>query len=145
MKLRPSYFRNPIRWHLWLIGQRIKRAGQAWRLARGQLTKDDAQDLYHTVQRLSGWHCLESIDVEGVMERLKERFEDVPGLQGWAEEAASHVAHKWSSDGNIPNAAIDWAVDLVVEYAEGDGVKLVDLDDAEREGSEESDLEDEEA
>ncbi len=102
---------------------------QAWRLATGRLTKDDAQDLYHTVTGLAGWHPLECIDEEGVMERALDRWQEHPALEGYAGDAAARVAHKWSGTGDISSEAIDWAMDLIEEYAKADGVELQPTED----------------
>lgn len=104
----------------------IKRAGQAWRLARGRLTTEDARDLYATVTGLAGWRPLESIDDSTVYENLLDEFHDHPNLESYVELACARVADKWSSTGDIRWAAYDWARSLVLEYAMEDGVTLIE-------------------
>jgi hypothetical protein len=41
------------------------------------------------------------------------------------QSACDRVASKWSSDGHAADAAEDWALDLVAEFAQARGIDLV--------------------
>lgn len=107
-----------------------KRIGQAWRLARGRLTREDARALLWEMEQLAGWHSLETVSIEDVVDAARNRWADHPKIKQYAQDATARVASKWSSSGDIPSAAIDQAIDLIAYYADLDGVKLVELDEA---------------
>ncbi|WP_163312082.1 hypothetical protein, partial [Enterobacter cloacae] len=66
----------------------------------------------------------ESIEVERVLSDAREIYEDHPDLPVWAHDACERVYGKWSSDGDLASGARDWALNLIVEYAQADGVVL---------------------
>ena len=105
------------------------RLGIAYRYATRQMTQEDARELYYPVTSLAGWRPLITIDTDGIVDELREEYRDDPRFEEWADRAASRVASKWSDDGETRYAAIDWAMSLIKDYAEGDDTALVPLGD----------------
>lgn len=105
---------------------RINRWRLAWRYATGNLTEDDAYTLSWESHDITGCYPLEWVSVEGVLESALCNWEDHPRLREYAEQAARRVYSKWDSSGHVTDAAHDWAVDLIREYAADDGVELTE-------------------
>lgn len=106
----------------------MERAGRAWRYFRGSMTPDDAHMLVYEAEHVSGCYSLEGFTVDSVIEDAQERWGDVAGLEGWAKDAAARVSSKWDSSGYASEAARDWALNLVEDYAKADGVALVEVE-----------------
>jgi hypothetical protein len=122
----------------------IRRARLAARLAaerwaralaygRGTLSRDQAARILWDCQATAGWLPLETLSTDSVLEAARERWADCPELAELAADAAERVGDKWNSSGDLAGAAEDWALDLIGEYAERDGVTLVELDPEEPE------------
>jgi hypothetical protein len=112
----------------WRLRSRARRARTALAYYLDHLTQDQAYDLLHAAENRLGVWSLVSIDAEGVHERVRDTYHDHPCLRELAHDAAARVAHKWSDDGETRSAAIDWAEDLVSQYAEDRGVTLIPLE-----------------
>lgn len=110
----------------WRIRSKLKRYGMAYRYATGKLTEDDGFDLIWDAQRITGCYCLESFSRESVMESAADRWGDIPELAALVDQACDRVYSKWSSNGHEADAACDWAMDLVAEYAAAEGITLKD-------------------
>lgn len=108
------------------VKDRLKHLARAWRYATGHMTKDDAWSISYECDASTGCYGLEYIDVEGVMECAVDKWEANPRLEEYAENAVHRVWNKWSSSGDATNAAQEWAMDLIEEYAKADGVELVE-------------------
>ena len=93
------------------------RLARGLRYAFGATTKDDAHHLLWEMSHVAGSYCLVSIDAEGVYERVREEFEDGPELDAVCKDAAARVWNKWSGSDETYSSAIDWASDLVHEWA----------------------------
>lgn len=110
----------------WEASEAVKRVGRAVRYATNRVTEDDAQQIIYECQPASGWFPLETLSVESVLTAAEERWGDNPALLPLAEQACRRVWNKWCTDGYGADAAETWALDLIEEYAEHDGVTLVD-------------------
>jgi len=105
----------------------IERAGLAYRYLTETLSEDDASRLVGEVQPFSGWFPLETISVEQVVETSGDRWSNpAEEIRPLAEQACRRVWNKWDSTGDIPSSAEDWAMDLIAEYAEEDGLTLIE-------------------
>ena len=100
-----------------------RRLGQAWRLALGRTTREDARDLHWMIEDRAGWRTLVSIDDDEVLERIQDLGHDGARAEEWAERASARVASKFDTS-DVSTSAVDWAMDLVAEYARDDGVDL---------------------
>ena len=107
---------------------RARRARTAMAFFLGRFGEDQAYDLLFAAEERLGVWPLVTIDSEGVLERVLDTYQDHPALMDLAHDAASRVASKWSDDGEARSGAIDWAEDLVRDYAAARGVILVPLD-----------------
>ena len=108
------------------VKNRLKHLARAWRYATGRMTKEDASWIAYECDVHAGCFPLVSIDVDGVMDLALDKWEDNPKLEDFARDAVCRVWNKWSSSGDEQSAAIDWAMDLIAEYAKEDGVELVE-------------------
>ena len=72
----------------------------------------------------AGVWALETLNAEAVLESATERWGGVPGLDRLVHEACARVASKWDYTGDPAAAAEAWALQLVREYAEQEGVEL---------------------
>jgi hypothetical protein len=105
----------------------IERARLAYRFATGTLTQGDAEDIVYMVQPLTGWFPLETISVDSLIESVGYRWANpVEEIAPLAEQACERVASKWDSTGDIASAAEDRATDLIAEYAEREGIELIE-------------------
>ena len=92
------------------------------------MTADDASWIRHRCQDAEGFWPLEAIDSEGVLREARDRWHDHPALERLAYDAAERIANKRTGSGDISCEARGCAVDLIAEYARGQGVKLVERD-----------------
>lgn len=132
--LAGQYARN----YRWRCRGKMIRLKRVVRYFLHRTTKEDANQFLYEMQDIAGIYALETFDVEGLMEEALERWEPHPDLLELAEDAASRVAHKWAGDdGHLANAAEDWALDLIQQYAADRGIELSEVDGAEEYGEEE--------
>lgn len=110
--------------------QEIKRARLAYLFASRTLTQSDAADLLWMVRPLVHIAMLETMTDEDVILSLRDAYDykETDTLWHYAQRAVDRVNDKWESNGDTCSAAIDWAVDLVEEYATEDGIELERLD-----------------
>ena len=104
----------------------FQRFGRAWRYLIGRMNEGDATDMRWEAQQVEGMYPLEIVSVTDVMERALERWHPHHALQNMAEQATSRVYNKWESNGDVADGAIDWAVDLIGDYAKYDNIVLVE-------------------
>lgn len=112
--------------HFYRWRSRLQRWRRAWRYARNTLTADDADWLLHDAQHAAKCYALECLTAESVLALAEDRYGEHPEFRRLADEACARVWDKWGSAGNEADAAQDWAMDLFAEYAENDGIELVD-------------------
>lgn len=115
----------------WDCRQTIMRQARAYAYGIGTLTEDEAGTVLHDCYPVAGYWPLETLSVENVLTTALVHWKDHPALESLAFAACDRVQQKWSSTGNAADAAEDWALDLIGEYAEQDGVELLHLDDDE--------------
>ena len=114
---------SPVAWRL---RSRCHRLAVAARYALGRSTIDDAWQMFHDAEHITGFRTLEGISTDGVTQQAFERYGESPQIAALAEKACRRVADKWSGNSDITNAAEDWAFDLIEEYARTDGLALRD-------------------
>jgi hypothetical protein len=97
--------------------------------ARDHIDPDQANDIIYDCQAAAGWFPLETFSVERCLQTALDcHWEPHPELEGLVQSACDRVASKWSSDGHAADAAEDWALDLVAEFAQARGIDLVRLE-----------------
>jgi hypothetical protein len=84
--------------------------------------------MIYDAEHIAGNYSLESLSLMDVIERAKEKWGDVPGLADWAGDAAARVGGKWESGGETVFAAEYWALSLIEQYANDDGVTLTEIE-----------------
>ncbi len=95
----------------------------------GTLTYDQARWLSYELEKQLGWAALVTLTDEDVMESIGDAFV-IPNnlrdgqLGDWVHDAVRKVASKWESPGHEWEGALEWAIELAVEYAKQDGVVL---------------------
>lgn len=94
--------------------------------AHGALSPADAGSIIHECQPIAGWYPIETLSVDSVLDLAIDRYGDNKALEDLTEQACARVWRKWDGSGDAASAAQDWAMDLIAEYAEADGVELVD-------------------
>ncbi|MDR3488774.1 MAG: hypothetical protein P4M05_28205 [Bradyrhizobium sp.] len=127
---------DEIRWRVaTFFRYRLPSARKRWlaglAYARGRLTEAQALQLLWECQQVAGTHCLISIDAKDVEKAARERWGDHPDLSRLSRDATTRIATKWSDTGETRGAAEDWALDLVAEYAAGEGIDLVEIEETE--------------
>ncbi|UFX42093.1 hypothetical protein HAP47_0022800 [Bradyrhizobium sp. 41S5] len=112
----------------WRVRSALQRYGVAWRYARQRSTRDDGLTLLYDAEHIAGIYGLACLSEESVLERARDFFGDVPGLERWTADACARVNSKHGGgDGEMIGAAEDWALTLISEYAAEDGVTLEEL------------------
>lgn len=111
------------------LRSRLSRWQEAYAYARGRMTPNQALSMLWECQHTAGTYCLVSLDSESVLEAARDRWNDHPALPGLCDSAASRVASKWEDHTEVRSSCEDWALDLVEDYARGEGVILTELQD----------------
>jgi hypothetical protein len=106
-----------------------ERAARAWRYATRTMTQEDADRIRYECQQAGGFYPLAAFTRETVLELCRDRWGDFPMLQSLVENACQRVSDKWSSHGHDADAAEEWAIGLVAEYAAQQGFELVERED----------------
>lgn len=106
---------------------RFSRYALAWRYLHHSLSCDDARGMIWELQDRAEYQILETLDLESTLESARDRWGDIPELPKLCARAIARVGSKWESTGDAASAAEDWALDLIPDYAEQDGITLVDL------------------
>jgi hypothetical protein len=126
-------------WRLrWEWSERFKRWRLAYRFASRQLTEDEAFDISRAAMSVHGCYPLAELSVESTLERVRERYGDDPAFEDLVRDACARVWNKWPGSCETTETAEDWAMDLVVEYADSRGIELVDQYELESEETEET-------
>jgi hypothetical protein len=112
--VRELYYRPADRW---------RKIRQAWGWATGRLSKDDMADMSWRIDQMTESYPLSTIDAADILRDLRDMYEDRPEFEQLASDAAYRVWNKWDG-GSDREAATSWAMELVKEYAERDGVEL---------------------
>lgn len=113
----------------WTMREKLRRYRLAWRFAAGTMTRDDAHWLsYHADCAAECWPLV-SIETDSVLELAEDKWGKHPELSRLASDATRRVWNKWNSNGDEQNAACDWAMDLIEEYAEADGIVLTEREE----------------
>ena len=104
----------------------IQRYRLAIAYARNRIDPVQANEIIYDCQAAAGWFPLESLSVDRCLQTALDcHWEPHPELEGLVQSACDRVASKWSSDGHAADAAEDWALDLVAEFAQARGIALV--------------------
>jgi hypothetical protein len=94
--------------------------------ARDRIDPGQANDIIYDCQAAAGWFPLEEFSVDSCLETALDcHWQPHPELENLVRSACADVASKWSSDGHAADAAQDWALDLVAEFAQARGIDLV--------------------
>lgn len=107
--------------------QRLARYRRAWLYAAGRTELDDAYTIMRDLRPITGEYPLITLDVDGIVISAGDRWTNsADEIRPFAEEAAERVYGKFDSDGETRSAAEEWALDLIAEYAEQEGVELIE-------------------
>jgi hypothetical protein len=111
------------------LRNRIRRYRLALAYARHRVDSDQANEIICDCQAAAGWFPLETFSVDRVLQTALDCYwRPHPELESLVQSACDRVASKWSSDGHAADAAEDWAIDLVGDYAQARGVTLIHHD-----------------
>jgi hypothetical protein len=117
--------------HQFLIAKyRLRDMIQRYRLAiayaRNRMDCGQANDIIFDCQAAAGWFPLDTFSIDSCLQTALDcHWEPHPKLESLVQSACDRVASKWSSDGFAADAAEDWALDLVAEFAQARGIDLV--------------------
>jgi len=107
---------------------KFRRYCEALAYARNRITASQANDIIYNCQAAAGWYPLETVSVDRCLDTaIFCHWEDHPELEGLVQSACARVASKWSSEGHAEEAAVDWALDLVGEFAAARGITLTEV------------------
>lgn len=107
----------------------IRRYRVALAFARGRLDADLANEIIFDCQAAAGWFPLETLSVDGCLDTAFDcHWQPHPELENLVRSACDRVASKWSSDGHATDAAKDWALNPVEDFARARDIALVPLD-----------------
>ena len=123
-----SLFRRWQTSHLrYAIRLRFQDACRAWALFRGTLTEHQARGLLYELEGIAGSYGLERLDESCVLDLAHDLWgEDIAALPEMVHNACERVAQKWDSTGDTPDAAEEWALDIVRDYAAARGIALIE-------------------
>ena len=115
---------------IWILHWRLRSKFQRYRLAIAyaldRIDHGQANDIIYDCQAAAGWFPLETLSVDSCLQTALDcHWQPHPELKGLVQSACDRVASKWSSDGHAADAAEDWALDLVAEFAQARGIDLV--------------------
>jgi hypothetical protein len=114
----------------WRIRHKIRRYRGAVAYARNRMDMSIANDIIFDCQAAAGWYPLETLSVDSCLQTaLDVYWQYHPELGSLVQSACARVASKWESTGHARDAAEDWALDLIPEYAEARGITLSSRDD----------------
>ena len=121
---------NPISIVKSRLRNKFRRYCEALAYARNRLTASQASDIIYNCEAAAGWYSLETFSVDRCLETaLNCYWQDHPELKSLVQSACARVASKWSSEGHAADAAEDWALDLVGEFAAARGIALTRHED----------------
>ena len=114
----------------WRLRQTIRRYREAIAYARNRLDMTMANDIIFNCQAAAGWFPLEALSIDSCLQTARDvHWNDHPELESLVQSACATVASKWESTGHPADAAEDWALDLIPEYAAARGITLTPLAD----------------
>lgn len=114
----------------WRIQDKFRRWPEALAYARNRMTSHQAGDIMYNCQDAAGSYPLDTLSVESCLEAARAScWQDHPELASLVQLACACVASKWDSSGHAADAAQDWALDLVGEFAQAPGIELTHLED----------------
>jgi hypothetical protein len=114
----------------WRLRQTVRRYREAIAYARNRLGMTLANDIIYNCQAAAGWYPLETLSVDSCLRTARDvHWNDHPELESLVQSACARVASKWESTGHAADAAEDWALDLIPEYASARGITLTRLED----------------
>ena len=114
----------------WRLRHTARRYRHALAYARHRMDSNQANAIIFDCQAAAGWYPLETLSVDGCLQTaLDVYWQYHPELESLIQSACARVASKWESTGHARDAAADWALDLIPEYAEARGITLLHHDD----------------
>ncbi len=112
------------------VREKIQRYRLAIAYARNRIDADQANDIIYDCQAVAGWYPLETFSVDDCLQTALDcHWQPHPELESLVQSACDRVAGKWSSDGHVADAAQDWALDLVADFAAARGIALLHHED----------------
>jgi len=121
-----------LRYERYALRQRLRHITLAWKFLSGTMTPDDAEDMTLIAGDIAGWHTLTMITESDVRDHLLEVHDcaDHPQLDALIHAACKKISGNWVDVSDAQSSAVSEAADLVLEYAEVDGVELHTPSDA---------------
>lgn len=110
----------------------VHRLGVAARFVMGRSTHEDGFVLMDAGENASKCYPLVVLEVDSIVDDILSVYEDHPDLRPFAERAARRVQQKWTGNAEVLHVALEWALDLVSEYADEAGVPLVKKSDGDQ-------------
>jgi hypothetical protein len=105
----------------------IEMARLGYLFANGKLTEDDARTMLYECERAVGCFSLQTISVESILDTAGYRWANAAEeIRGIAWEACCRVSEKWPGSESVTEASEDWALELIAEYAQDEGIILID-------------------
>jgi hypothetical protein len=111
-------------------GQRLRRALS---YACNRMDTETARRIAYDCEMPAGWFPLVTLTTDDVLTDAQSIYREHPALESLCADAASYVANKWNSPGHELEAAREWALEKVKEFAEQQQVELIELDGDETE------------
>ena len=110
----------------WRLRSKLRRCRLALAYALNRVDTDQANEIICDCQAAAGWYPLETFSVDNCLQTALDCYwEPHPELEGLVHSACARVASKWEANGHAADAAEDWALDLVGEFAQSRGTTLV--------------------
>lgn len=114
----------------WRLRHKFRRCREAIAYARERLDMTVANDIIFNCQAAAGWYPLEALSIDSCLQTARDVYwNDHPELESLVQSACASVASKWESTGHAADAAEDWALDLIPEFAAARGITLTRLED----------------
>jgi hypothetical protein len=112
------------------IRHKIRRYREAIAYARNRMDMPIANGIIFDCQAAAGRYPLETLSVDSCLRTtLDVYWQYHPELGSLVQSACVRVASKWEGTGHARDAAEDWALDLIREYAEARGITLSRIDE----------------
>jgi hypothetical protein len=118
----------------WQLRSKLRRCRLALAYALNGVDTDQANEIIFDCQAAAGWYPLETLSVDSCLQTALDCYWQAhPELESLVLSACDRVAGKWSSTGHAADAAEDWALDLIGEFAQARGIRLTPLTEQLRE------------
>jgi hypothetical protein len=125
-----KWLTNSISIIQWRLRDQYRRYREALAYARNRMTASQANGIIYSCQAAAGWYPLETFSVDRCLQTARDcHWQDHPVLESLVRSACARVADKWESTGHAADAAEDWALDLVGDYAAARGIHLTRHED----------------